>query len=139
MPLDEKMLERVLLLAGLILASVVAYQLFLRLHLFMLCRSGAARRLANKYQRPALLYFSTEDCASCHSQQTPALERLRADLGERFDLIQVDALKQRQFAKQFRVWTVPTTIVLNSKGRVRYVNPGAVPAVRLREQILSVE
>jgi thioredoxin-like negative regulator of GroEL len=133
------MFERVLLLIGVILASVAAYQLFARLHLFILCRSRSAKDLTRKQNRPALLYFSADDCASCYLQQTPAIERLRSELGEQFDLVQIDALQQRQLATQFRVWTVPTTIVLNSHGEVRYVNPGAMPAIRLREQILSVE
>jgi thioredoxin-like negative regulator of GroEL len=132
------MFEYVVLPIGAILTSIVAYQLFLRLHLLMLCRSRAAKNLARKYRRPALLFFSAEDCAACHAQQAPAVEYLRSELGDRFDVVQIDALKQRQLATQFRVWTVPTTIVLNHKGKVRYVNPGAVPVKRLREQILSI-
>ncbi|MGH7601092.1 MAG: thioredoxin family protein [bacterium] len=163
------MLARMLLLVGAMLASVVAYQLFLRLHRLSLNRSSRAKNLPyksgfslneniedsqcmfrstgeslfeenrEKHERPTLLYFSGENCAACHSQQTPAIAHLREELGDRFDLVHIDALKQRQLASQWQVWTLPTTIVLNRNGEVQCVNHGATPATRLRKQILSSE
>jgi thioredoxin 1 len=85
--------------------------------------------------RPALLYFHSDDCAPCRYQQAPAVAALQRALGERVRFEEIDALARPELARRYRVFTLPTTVVVAADGRVAAVNYGVASADRLRAQL----
>lgn len=89
--------------------------------------------------RPAILYFTTPDCVTCRVYQKPQLHRLEGMLGERVQVVEVDAQSRPELAGRWGVMSVPTTFVLDSTGKPRHVNHGAVAAEKLAAQVDSVD
>ncbi len=87
--------------------------------------------------RPAVLYFTTPDCVTCKVYQRPQLRRLESMLGERVQVVEIDAQASPELAGQWGILSVPTTFVLDASGKPRHVNHGAVPAEKLAEQIAA--
>lgn len=88
---------------------------------------------------PAVLYFTTPDCAPCRTIQRPELSRLARRLGDRVQIIEIDALAQPHLADYWGVLSVPTTFIIDSQGRARHVNHGVTRAEKLIEQIQAAE
>lgn len=121
-----------------IFAGSALYLASTKLRLFALRRR--ARRhidLGVELRRgvPAILYFSTPDCAPCHSVQEPAIEELRAQYGDRLQIVQVDASQRTDLANFWGVLSVPTTFIIDARGQPRHVNNGVTLAPRLRQQL----
>jgi thiol-disulfide isomerase/thioredoxin len=85
--------------------------------------------------KPVLVYFTTPDCAPCKTVQRPAIHRVSNLLGERLEVIEIDATERPDLAKVWGVMSVPTTFVLDARGQARYVNNGVARAEKLLEQI----
>lgn len=85
---------------------------------------------------PALLYFTTAECAQCRFQQRPILDRL-ADLTP-IPVVTVDALQREDLARHFGVMTVPTTVVLDGNRRPVAINHGVAPLQKLQMQVAAV-
>jgi thiol-disulfide isomerase/thioredoxin len=85
--------------------------------------------------RPAILYFTTPDCAPCKTIQRPAIETLQRQLGESFEVVEVDASTRPELASQWGVLSVPTTFILDREGAPRYVNHGVAPVRKLQSQL----
>ncbi|HYL71067.1 MAG TPA: thioredoxin family protein [Candidatus Dormibacteraeota bacterium] len=83
---------------------------------------------------PTLLYFTGEACTICHTAQTPALRRLAGMLSRPVVVREIDVAVQPALARSYRVMSLPTTVVLDPRGRVSAVNVGFAPAERLRKQ-----
>ena len=79
---------------------------------------------------PYVLYFTGPNCTICHTHQEPALERLEDVIVDK-----VDAIERADLAEKFRVYTVPTTVVIDAAGRPAAVNYGYAPAEKLRKQL----
>ena len=84
---------------------------------------------------PAILYFTTPDCAPCRTIQAPAIEELRAQFGERLQVIKVDAAERVDLADAWGVLSVPTTFIIDAHGQPRHVNNGVASAAKLRQQL----
>jgi thioredoxin 1 len=85
--------------------------------------------------KPVLVYFTTPDCAPCKTVQRPAIDRVSNLLGEKLEVIEINAYEQPDLAKTWGVMSVPTTFVLDARGEARYVNNGVARAEKLLEQI----
>ena len=97
--------------------------------------------LAPKSSSPAqvrILAFSSEDCSQCHTLQAPALMRVKESFGDKVAVIEVDAPHQPELTDQYRVLTVPTTVVIDAVGQARAVNYGFANTQRLRKQVDEV-
>ena len=84
---------------------------------------------------PTLLYFHSDDCAPCRLQQTPILASLQKDLGDCVHFRDYDALAHPELARQYRVLTVPTTVVIAPDGKVVAINYGVARADKLQRQL----
>lgn len=93
------------------------------------------KKLPNK---PVLVYFTTPDCAPCKTVQRPAIDRVLNLLGEKLQVVEIDATQRPDLAKVWGVMSVPTTFVLDSRGEARYVNNGVARAEKLLEQIQTL-
>jgi thioredoxin 1 len=88
---------------------------------------------------PAILYFTTPTCAPCRTVQRPALSRLVEQKGEAVQVIEIDASAEPELANYWGVLSVPTTFIIDSKGRPRRVNHGIASLQKLGRQIDEVE
>lgn len=134
-------IDRVVLALALLLAGIALYWLFTR---FMLLRARKGRSLAGadlpayRAGLPAILYFTTPDCATCRTAQRPALQRVRAAFGECLQLIEVNAQERTDLADRWGVLSVPTTFILDASGQPREVNYGAASTEKLLRQMGQV-
>src|SRR5689334_6133579 len=85
--------------------------------------------------KPIILYFSTPSCVRCETVQKPALGQLQAQLGDKLQVVEVDATQQPDLAKRWGVLSVPTTFVIDSRGQARHVNHGVARAEKLLKQL----
>ena len=93
------------------------------------------KKLPNK---PVIVYFTTPDCVPCKTVQRPALDQIRNLLGEKLQVIEIDASERPDLAKRWGVMSVPTTFLLDARGEARYVNNGVARAEKLMEQIQAL-
>lgn len=85
---------------------------------------------------PTLVYFTTPECAPCRLQQSPTFERLQDEFGPaKLQIIRVDATQNPEAASRWRVFSVPTTFVLDRQGQPRFVHNGVVDAPTLKSQL----
>lgn len=88
-------------------------------------------------QRPTLVYFRSDACAPCRWQQSPILDSLRQNMGERVSFREFDAVADPDMARRFRVLTVPTTVIIAPNGEVVAVNHGVTQAGKLERQLAN--
>jgi thiol-disulfide isomerase/thioredoxin len=131
-------LFRILLSIGLLLVGLGIYR---GINILLLYKNRSQSNHLDHFQKgkPAILYFTTPDCAPCKTVQRPALNILQGRLGDRLQIIEVNAYDQPDLAKLWGVMSVPTTFILDSQGTPRHVNHGATPANKLFEQISLVK
>ena len=89
-------------------------------------------------KKPVIVYFTTPDCVPCKTIQRPALDQVATFLGEQLQVIEIDATERPDLAKTWGVMSVPTTFLLDSRGKARYVNNGVARAEKLMEQIQTL-
>jgi thioredoxin-like negative regulator of GroEL len=85
--------------------------------------------------KAAVLYFTTDDCGVCRTQQKPALERLKAAIGGNLQIIEINATERPSVADHWGVLSVPTTFLLDTTGRPRRLNHGFTGYARLAAQL----
>jgi thioredoxin 1 len=128
------MIERAwisLLAVSLLLAG---YYLFKKLQLRAVNKS--ARNDSRLSDAPDILYFWSPTCSVCLNAQKPALEQLSERIGtERLQITSVDVTEQPELASRYRVLTVPTTLILDQSGQVKYMNNGIVGLGKLLQQM----
>jgi thiol-disulfide isomerase/thioredoxin len=88
---------------------------------------------------PTILYFTTPTCVPCKTTQRPALVRLQERVGSSIEVIEIDASERSEVADYWGVLSVPTTFIIDSKGRPRRVNHGVASAEKLEMQLKEVE
>lgn len=121
------MLERLALVLLLGLAAVALFRAFRLAHMR---RMGAAAGSG----LPSLLYFSSETCGACPAQSR-YVEQLAAQWDGRLRVEHIDATQEPDAAARYRVFTLPTTILVGADGGVRQVNYGLTSADKLDQQI----
>jgi thioredoxin-like negative regulator of GroEL len=88
-------------------------------------------------QLPSILYFTGETCTICHTAQKPALRTLAAGLGDAIEIHEIDIAVEPALARQYRVMSLPTTIVLDASGQVTDINVGFASGETLRRQLVE--
>ena len=86
----------------------------------------------------SILAFSSDDCRQCHQLQAPALKRVVEARGELVSIVEIDAPTAPELTERYQVLTVPTTVVLDTKGKAHAVNYGFANTNRLLEQVDSL-
>ena len=83
---------------------------------------------------PAVLAFTSPDCAACDAAQRPALQELRGKAGDRVQIREVDVRSAPALVRTLGIFSVPSTVVLE-RDRVVAVNIGYASAARLLAQL----
>lgn len=84
---------------------------------------------------PLVLAFTTPECVPCRTMQRPALAELRRRYPERFEVREVDATVMPELAERFGLMTVPSTVVIDARGRVLAINHGLTRWPKLAGQL----
>ena len=130
--------ERIAILAAAGIVALIAYVVW---------RAYAARRVERLAEAaapasvrelvvdaaPAVLYFTTSNCAQCRFQQKPALDRFAEQA--RVAVYAVDAVAQEELARFYGIMTVPSTVLLNARLQPVAINHGLASADRLVQQL----
>lgn len=122
-----------------LIISSIAIGLFVLYNRVLLSRSKQRYRLLENFHlgTPAILYFTTPTCVPCKTVQRPAIQQIKHQMGPRLQVIEVDAAARPDLAADWGVLSVPTTFLLDSKGRPRHVNHGVTRAEKLQQQLQS--
>jgi hypothetical protein len=135
------MLERALVVLALA-GAVVAVWAFVRVwRAWRVRRLRSTRPLAGLAPagRPAIIAFSTPNCADCRQRQAPALARLAARLGDGATIRTLSAPDHPALVRQLGILTAPATVVVDAEGRVRHLNLGYAPEMTLRDQLARLD
>ena len=124
------MIERLALLLALGLAAAGAYHLLRQLHVRRMVAAPAAGR-------PALLYFHADHCPACPAQGR-YVDQTAAQWGERLLVQRIDAAADPETAARYRVFTLPTTVLVDGGGQVCAVNYGLTDAHKLGRQVAGM-
>ena len=85
--------------------------------------------------KPTLLYFTGEYCTVCKFQQSPVVETIMNKFGNAIAVKQVDVSDTPELARQYKVLTLPTTVILTPEGQVKHINYGVAPQTKLEMQL----
>lgn len=87
--------------------------------------------------KPTLLYFSADYCLPCKLQQAPIVEQLAAKFGDSIAVKLYNVTEHPDLASQYKVLTLPTTVVINTHGQVAHINYGVTRLGKLETQLLT--
>ncbi len=135
--MNPDLLTRFIWTLAIIGAGLTLYYLVNRWLLWRAARN-ASKTDSTPPGSPQLLYFTTPDCAPCKTVQRPAVRQVQSVLGDRLQVVEVNAYEQPKVARQWGVLSVPTTFIIDAQGKPRHVNHGVTPAARLLSQIQEV-
>jgi thiol-disulfide isomerase/thioredoxin len=82
-----------------------------------------------------LVYFTTPACVPCKTMQRPAIQKLSQMLGNALHVVEIDAAQRPDLADQWGVMSVPTTFLIDPRGKLRHVNHGVARSEKLLMQI----
>jgi thioredoxin-like negative regulator of GroEL len=130
---------------SLLLAPLIAIVVVVGVALILRAQRGGQRELVGSVvesaaldgQLPSILYFTGASCTICHTAQKPALRALAVALAEGIEIREVDIAEEPALARQYRVMSLPTTIVLDAVGQVTDINVGFATADTLRRQLVD--
>lgn len=132
--MNSDILLRLALAIGIIILGAAAYWL-INQRLLVRARNNVFTLFKSLPRKPVLVYFTTPDCVPCKTVQRPAIDQVVNLLGEKVQVIEIDAYEQPDLAKMWGVMSVPTTFLLDANGEARYVNNGVARANKLMEEI----
>ena len=124
------MVERLALVLVLAAAGVAAYALLRQLHMRRMQPGVVA-------DRPTLLYFRSDLCAVCPTQGR-YVDQLAAQWAD-LTIERIDAERDPDTAARYRVFSLPTTVLIDGRGQVRHVNDGLTDAHKLGRQLARLQ
>lgn len=135
--MNSELLFRAVLALMIILIGTAAYSLINRYRLVRAKENVFTlfNKLPNKL---VIVYFTTPTCVPCKTVQRPAIDKVSKMLGEKLQVVEIDASERPDLANRWGVMSVPTTFLLDARGQARYVNNGVTRAEKLIEQIQTL-
>lgn len=135
------MIERILIVVALAAIIGIVWALLRHRQLRRLAVLETQRPFAGivPVGQPAVVAFTLPTCAECRSRQTPALERLRQQLGATIQITTLSADVHTNLVERLGIMTVPATAILDPEGTVRAVNQGFADETRLQQQLTLVK
>jgi thioredoxin-like negative regulator of GroEL len=115
-----------------ILITALALALYLLLQVWHKQRIGRITAVANT--RPLLLYFRGASCAACPTQSR-FVEQVAQQFSSRLQIKTVDAEQEPEVAAAYGIFSLPTTIVMDTSGAVKHINYGLTYPQKLAQQL----
>ena len=122
---------------GIVVLGLLAYWL-IHQHLLVRARNNVFTLFTQWPNKPVIVYFTTPDCVPCKTIQRPALNKLSGLMGDKLEVVEIDATQRPDLAKQWGVMSVPTTFLLDASGEARYVNNGVARVEKLMDQLQTL-
>jgi thioredoxin-like negative regulator of GroEL len=127
------MVERLFVVLLLSVVAVGVFQGARLAHLRRIRRSAGG----NGRELPTLLYFHSDNCAACPTQGR-MLDQLLTTWNGRLAIEYIDAERKPEEANRYAVFSLPTTILIDTTGQVRQVNYGLTNAAKLERQLATL-
>ena len=126
--------ERLLIAAVLIILGIIAYRILtaFQSRKARTALSGLENRIPGV---PLILYFTLPTCVACNTAQAPALRSLQEALGDKLQIITIDAAAQPDMADQWGVMSVPTTYIFDVQDNLLAHNLGVAHTAKLETQL----
>jgi thioredoxin 1 len=124
------MIDRILVVVLLALVGAAVYYAYQYQHKRRL-------KVALTPDRPTVLYFRSDSCSPCMTQ-SHYLEELERKFIDKFAMQKIDTELEPETAAKYGVFTLPTTLVIDRAGEVKYINYGLTNTFRLSRQLESV-
>lgn len=87
--------------------------------------------------QPTLLYFRSESCTVCPTQ-SHYIDKAAQDWNGRIVIQKIDAEREPEKADIYNVFTLPTTIFVDTHGQVREINYGLTQPHKLTQQVQGI-
>ncbi|CAN5878851.1 hypothetical protein BH23ACT11_BH23ACT11_19140 [soil metagenome] len=129
--------ERLLLAALISIGGILVYGGLRMAHRRRLSRKSPEFPRAWQLGTPGVLYFASRTCTPCR-EQSRVVERLNQRTNRALNLVKIDVDGEPDLASHWDVLTVPTTVVLDSGGRIQSVNHGTASQKKLLRQLEGV-
>lgn len=128
------MIERLILV--LLLAAMVAgaFQALRTVHGRRISRAVAGSGRTT----PTLLYFHSDHCAACPAQGR-MLDQLLVTWNGRLTVERIDAEQEPETASRYGVFSLPTTILIDTTGHVQQINYGLTHTTKLEQQLINLD
>jgi thiol-disulfide isomerase/thioredoxin len=92
-----------------------------------------------KVGKAAILFFSSPDCEPCKTRQLPAIRQVQSLFPDYLQVFEFDVTERHDLADAWGVLTLPTTFIIDRRGRPRGVNLGVADAYKLAAQLESID
>lgn len=125
------MLERLILTVTILALVWLGFQVLQHVH------RQKIRVAAALLPQPAILYFRSDTCAPCHTQAM-FLEQVTQRFRGRVLFEKIDADTETERARQYGVFTLPTTILVDGQGVVKQINYGLTDSHKLSRQLETI-
>jgi len=135
--MNSEILIRLIAALGIIGLGLFAYWC-VNQRLLLRAQNNVLSLFSKLPNKPVIVYFTTPDCVPCKTVQRPALRKLSGLMGDKLEVIEIDATERPDLAKQWGVMSVPTTFLLDARGDARYVNNGIARVEKLMEQLQTL-
>jgi thioredoxin 1 len=129
------MLERLLLSAVILLFGAIIILALRYVHMRRVRRATLLGPAAS--DRRTVLYFRSDSCAPC-STQAAYLRQIEQDYDGRLAIRKIDTDLEPETAARYSVFTLPTTLIVDSSGQVKHINYGLTAANKLARQLESI-
>jgi thiol-disulfide isomerase/thioredoxin len=124
------MLERIAIVILLALVGTAIYYALKHRHIRRL-------KIDLAVDRPTLLYFRSDSCSPCMTQ-AHYLEELERKFVDKFAMQKIDTELEPEKAAKYGIFTLPTTLVIDKTGDIKFINYGLTNSFRLSQQLESV-
>jgi len=135
--MNTEILLRFAYALGIIALGLLAHWL-IHQRLLVRARNNVFTLFSQLPNKPVIVYFTTPDCVPCKTIQRPALSKLSTLMGDKLEVVEIDATQRPDLARQWGVMSVPTTFLLDARGEARYVNNGVARVEKLMEQLQTL-
>jgi len=126
------------MLTRIIFAIILIGIILLTIKVIRISQTLAASRNAEKNTiptEPKLLYFASAACSHCLAQEKIIGQVLKEYKSSEIMLKKYSVENHPALARQWRVITLPTTILLSDNGEVKHINNGLTSLTTLRTQL----
>jgi thiol-disulfide isomerase/thioredoxin len=138
--MEPDMIERAALLVLLAAVGLVAFYALRVVHMRRMSaafQGGPAGAETRADGKPTLLYFRADSCAVCPAQSR-YLDQVAETWDGRVAIRRIDAEREPELAGRYGVFSLPTTILVDTGGQVRHVNYGLTDAAKLGRQVTAL-